>query len=245
MGVLRALTADFTANGQTVEIDCSDGGSVRFNISASPTPNLTLAFEVQNEGGEWIAHTGWQTNSTGPTLATSTVPTGAQAWAFQVQGVKRFRVRCGAFTSAARVYLYVDEEPISAPPLLGGSQNTVLTPQSSGGSTTHRTLAASGVNSTSVKGSAGRVYGVQAYNRGTGNYWLHLYNATSVTIGTTVPVKSIPLPAGASVDLSTAVGWSFGTGIRFAITTVSNPSAGDAGVAGGDANLIAVNMDFA
>jgi hypothetical protein len=76
-----------------------------------------------------------------------------------------------------------------------------------------------------VKASAGTVYGIIFTNTTATTGYLKLYNATAanVTVGTTTPVMTIPLPGNSSDDItgviSFPVGVKFDTAICAAVTT--------------------------
>jgi hypothetical protein len=76
-----------------------------------------------------------------------------------------------------------------------------------------------------VKGTAGTVYGIIFSNLATATRFLKFYNATaaSVTVGTTTPVLTIPLPGNATDDISgfhsIPQGIKFDTAITVAATT--------------------------
>lgn len=102
--------------------------------------------------------------------------------------------------------------------------------QAAGGATPFQLISAATTNATSVKGSAGTVYGVQAFNNSATVAFLKLYNkATAPTVGTDTPVKTIMIPAnGGAVLPITDIGVAFGTGIALAVTglaTVSDTTA--------------------
>jgi hypothetical protein len=89
----------------------------------------------------------------------------------------------------------------------------------------------------SIKGSAGCLYKIRLTNFATSVRWVHLYDHASPTVGTTVPVDTIPVPAGSSTAPTVitenfgGMGLTFGTAITWAATTASNatgaPSALD------------------
>jgi len=75
-----------------------------------------------------------------------------------------------------------------------------------------------------VKASAGQVYGGWVYNAAASILYLKFYNvvAASVTVGTTVPVITLPLPPASLVVLGgpgLAHGIEFTTAISVAVTT--------------------------
>lgn len=83
--------------------------------------------------------------------------------------------------------------------------------------------SAATTNPTSVKGSSGKVFSVTASNTGGAVAYVKLYNkATAPTVGTDVPVITIPVPAGGSVNLPFGTpGAIFGTGIGLGITNLA------------------------
>lgn len=100
-----------------------------------------------------------------------------------------------------------------------------------------------------IKGSAGTLYGGIVLNLATGVRYLKLYNATAanVTVGTTTPVMTIPIPtqaatangAGFTIPIP-ACGVAFDTAITVAATTGVADS--DTGAPG--ANEVVVNLFY-
>lgn len=93
-------------------------------------------------------------------------------------------------------------------------------PVTTGGCLINRLVSAATTNATSVKGSAGQVYGVIAVNTNSSARYLKLYNkASAPTVGSDTPVITIALPGSGGVAFSMAQGIAFSTGIAFALTT--------------------------
>lgn len=91
--------------------------------------------------------------------------------------------------------------------------------QTAGGCERKRVISAASTNATSVKASAGQVYGWYLYNAGTAPRHVKLYNkASAPTVGTDTPVETIALPGGAAANVFTDVGVAYSTGIALAIT---------------------------
>ena len=93
----------------------------------------------------------------------------------------------------------------------------------SGGASISRVISAASTNATTIKGSAGQVYGVLCFNTNAAARYLKLYNkATSPTVGTDTPVITITIPGGTTgggVSFELPQGIAFATGIASAITT--------------------------
>lgn len=82
--------------------------------------------------------------------------------------------------------------------------------------------AAASVNATSAKGSAGNVFKVFGNNVKASVVYLKIYNkAAAPTVGTDVPVLTIPIAASGrfDIDIGGANGFYMGTGIAYGFTT--------------------------
>jgi len=94
--------------------------------------------------------------------------------------------------------------------------------------------SAASTNATSVKNAAGNIFSITASNTNAAARFVKLYNkASAPTVGTDVPVLTIPIPANSAVNLEFGTpGWRFATGIALAIT---------AGAADSDTAAVAAN----
>lgn len=114
--------------------------------------------------------------------------------------------------------------------------NVGLAPQTSGGLSIGRVISAGSTNATSVKASAGQVFGIYAHNINAAVRYLKLYNkASAPTVGSDTPVLTLPIPgntAGAGFVLEPSNGIAFSTGIALALTT---------GVADSNSTAVAAN----
>lgn len=92
--------------------------------------------------------------------------------------------------------------------------------------TTTFTNSAATTNATNTKASAGTVWSVLASNINAAVRYLKLYNkASAPTVGTDVPVLTIPIPAGGVVQIDPGSnGIRFATGISWALTTAAADS---------------------
>jgi hypothetical protein len=139
----------------------------------------------------------------------------------------------------------VDEGDAGTPRMtLDRKQIMTEQPHTAGGLTMSKTVSAASTNATSVKGSAGKVYAIQASNVNASARYLKLYNkATAPTVGSDTIVKTLIIPgntAGAGTNIVFPTGIEFTTGIAFALTT----EATDAGTTGVAASEIVVNIDY-
>ena len=112
-----------------------------------------------------------------------------------------------------------------------------LQPRTSGGLSFSKLISAGSTNLTQIKAEAGQIYGIYATNINAAIRYLKVYNAASadVTVGTTVPDLTLPIPAaaaGAGFFIKLPQGIAFSTGISIALTT---------GVADNDTGAVAAN----
>lgn len=119
--------------------------------------------------------------------------------------------------------------------------------RTSGGTTSFRSLDVDETED-EVKSSGGQVYWIHAMNLTAAVLYLKFYNAAaaSVTVGTTTPVHTFPIPTlgdtnGAGFNFSVPNGIAFSTGITIACTTgiLDNSTTGPA------ANGCVVNLGYA
>lgn len=97
---------------------------------------------------------------------------------------------------------------------------TTPTPATSGGLSIYRTIDLD-ESEEEVKASAGQLFGWYLYNAAASMRYLKFYNATAAntTVGTTAPVLTIPVAAGAAANVEFSNGIAFGTAISAAVTT--------------------------
>jgi hypothetical protein len=142
-------------------------------------------------------------------------------------------------SNTPRFVLATDQPALTTPMPVRNAAGTT------GGSTPYFLISAATTNATSVKGSAGTIYGIQVYNINAAVRYLKIYNkASAPTVGTDTPIKVIAIPgattgAGSNVPIP-SVGIALGTGIAFAITT--GITTADTGAVA--ASEILVNIDY-
>jgi hypothetical protein len=102
--------------------------------------------------------------------------------------------------------------------------------------------AAASTNADFAKASAGRLYAIQGYNASSSVRYLKLYNkASAPTVGTDTPVKTLAIPPSVGFAFDWPHGYSFATGIAFALTTGS-ADADTAALTAGD--ILGLNLDY-
>jgi hypothetical protein len=115
---------------------------------------------------------------------------------------------------------------------------------SSGGATPASAVnAAASCMATNLKSSSGMVFAYSISNSNSSGVWFRLFaGATAPTCGSGTPAKRIYVPAGATVGLSTDLGWVFSGGIGYDVTAGSGADTDTTTVA--TANSVFVNVDY-
>ena len=214
--------------GGTVAGDVSRASNVMaFCSGAFSTVNCTFEGSLEAAGDtNWFGIQAIRSNAN--TIETATGNLSAQpvyAWEMSVNALKRVRVRCTARTSGTQNWRLVlgtyATEPIpgaqasATQPISGTVTSNLATPTAS------NINSAATTNATVIKGSAGTLYSINAFNNGGAAAYVKLYNkATAPTVGTDIPVLVIPVPAGDFNKPLTfgPLGHRFTAGIGLAIT---------------------------
>ena len=131
----------------------------------------------------------------------------------------------------------------AADPIIVGISGAVT----SGGTTLYKNLDVD-ESEDAIKATAGQVYWIHAINLSAAVLYLKFYDATvgNVTVGTTVPDLTFPVPSNGGTDgagfvLSIPNGIEFGTAITVAATT--GFADNDSGAPG--ANEVILNLGYA
>ena len=113
---------------------------------------------------------------------------------------------------------------------VSGSVTAIVGASSTTAGQTTARIAALSNTAQSVKTSGARLYGYFIQNPDTSAVWVHFYNAliAGVTVGTTIPLWSVWVPASGATDISLTVPISFGTAISTASTTTLTGSTAPA-----------------
>lgn len=156
------------------------------------------------------------------------------------------RVMPAGFQSDESATDSVDEGDIGAARMtLDRKQIVTLQPHTQGGLTIFRSLDIDETEE-EVKATAGQLYFIHAMNMVATARYLKFYNATAanVTVGSTTPVLTLPIPAnsttGAGFTVSIPQGLAFGTAISVACTT----GIGDADTGAPGSNDVIVNLGY-
>lgn len=109
------------------------------------------------------------------------------------------------------------------------------------GSTPSHTMSAASTNATSLKASAGMVYGLSISNANAAARYFKLYNkASAPTVGTDTPVLTVQVPGSGTVIRAYPVGLTLATGIAWATTTgIADADTGAVGL-----NDLSIDIDY-
>lgn len=221
-----------TANGQTVPIACEQFSNLMVHCTGTfATVNCTFEGSLNSTNGtdgNWFTVQAIRSNANTIETTTGNLSAApAYAWELSVNALKWFRIRATAYTSGTQTWTMIPgtyaTEPIPGAQISGtqpvsgtvSATNTPVTPTQS------FVNSAATTNATSVKATAGTVWSINVTNTNAAARYLKLYNkASAPTVGTDVPVLTVPIPAlGAYKVDGGSNGIRFGTGIALAITT--------------------------
>lgn len=233
-----ALTTAGSAAANLVAVDVTDCSNVVFGLKNTGTAAMAAGvfiFEASlnstdGVNGDWVTVQAVRSDSntieTG--RGTSSLAAGAvqaYTWEASVNAYKWFRVRCTTNVTASSIATWsigrgsYATEPIPAiqtHPVTGSGNFTIIPVAGSQISV----VSTASTNASNQKSSAGNLFELSVSNPTATAVAVKLYNkATPPTVGTDVPILTIPIAAGAIVSLSFGqLGKRFATGISLAIT---------------------------
>lgn len=194
-------------------------------IQLTGTFNATVTFQGSNDETNptnWVSIL--STNVASGTQSSTATQAGT-LWSVPAM-CRWFRLRITAYTSGTVVASCLfsnDALPVaqnsSAPTITG---TVSIATKTTGGATNSKVFAAATTNATSVKGSAGTLFGFVLSNTTAAFKFFKVYSkATAPTVGTDVPIATWGIPPNGSVVFASEVGMAVPTGIAYAITGAS------------------------
>lgn len=198
-----------------------------FIVQLTGSWSATVTFQGSNDNTNWVSVSAL--NSTVATYVTSAT---ANGMFYIPTAFKYFRVRATAFTSGPIVGSVIAGTDVAALPPQSYSSVTMaagtalaadvhlgVRTTSTNAASRLKVISASGTNATSVKASAGRVYGYTFSNTTASFKFVKMHNlATSPTVGTTAVVETIAVPPNGNVSFINQFGVAYATGIALSIT---------------------------
>lgn len=224
-----ATVGNVTSATSTVPMNCERFSNLMIHCTGTfSAVNVTFEGSLNSTNGtngNWFSVQAIRSNSNTIETTTGNLSAApAYAWELSVNALKYFRIRATAWTSGTQVWTMIPGTYATEP--IPGAQVSATQPVSGTVTATNttptplNTSSAATTNPILVKGSAGTLFNVSASNTGAGIAYLKFYNkATAPTVGTDVPVLTIPIPASGviSVPFGT-LGHRFATGIGIGIT---------------------------
>lgn len=229
-------------NGALIHVK---GGSVN-------ATGVNFAFEASVDStngtdGTWFSLSAVRTNAntieqSSGALSLNIGVGNAYAWRLNVANINYVRVRMTAITGGnVSVIISGSAAMAEVAPGIGAHSVTVsgtaTTTVTSGAitntpanPTNYNLVSAASTNAANIKNAAGNLYEITVSNVTATAAFIKLYNkATAPTVGTDVPILTIPATAGATVPINFgALGKRFTAGISIAITAAA--AATDTGV---------------
>jgi hypothetical protein len=257
---LPVISGALNTLGNTLVADCTDASNVTIHLTNTGTAAMAagvFTFEgsldsTDGSNGNWFglqaARTDSNTieNSRGVSTLNAATPS-PYAWEISVNAIKWFRIKnvqtvtasSNALWTIVRGTYATDPIPAIQPHTVTGSGTFTVaggvtaTPVSGTSSSLVSTAA---TNATLVKGggAGGNLFEISASNPTATPAYLKLYNkSTAPTVGTDVPMMTIPIPANSNVSLEFGpLGKRFTSGIALAITGAIAATDTTASVAG-------------
>lgn len=226
-GLLSLATTPAGAlNADLFSGDLSAWGSVLIQILGTFVGTVT--FQASNDGANWVSTSAINVSQAGYV----TTATGVGCFVIPINSAY-VRARLTAYTSGtvtAVAFLSPEGQDISpatisanatlvAATVLAGDFGMGVRSTSTNASTSAKVVSAASNNLTSVKATAGRVYGYTFSNTTASFKYVKLYNkASAPVVASDVPVDVIAIPPNDNVAYMNPFGVSFGTGIAYAIT---------------------------
>lgn len=229
-----SIAANATASGACV----ATGGAAVFTVQLTGTWVGTVQIQVTRDGTTWVNITGSnsvQNAATGAYLASGNI-TANGIYQVDVAGMAAARVITTAYTSgtitgATAIGQAPGPVSIEGVPAVTVSGTATVTPTSA---TNYNAVTTASTNAASVKSSAGNVFEITVSNPTATAIYVKLYNkASAPTVGTDVPILTIPVAAGTTVAMQFgALGKRLGTGIAIAATAAAAATDTAVAVAG-------------
>lgn len=241
-----------SGNGTALSTTGLAGASMTVNCS-SCSGGTTVNFEAQEDGSNFVPIMG--TKLDGSSQATSTTTAGVTVWQFNLSGIQQIRARISGYSAGTvTVTAHAIAVPSTFPTVgtlgniiqFGGTN--VNTGTGAGGTGTPRVTVSNdssmqplpgtangwspklenALSTTvqTVKGSAGKLGTMQCSNVNSVQQYVQVFDISgTVTLGSSTPVDSFPIPPGPPTVIDLGFGHNFANAIKVAATTTATGSA--------------------
>lgn len=235
------VTGNLVALNDQVATKVDDASNIIFHFKNTGTVTMVagiFAFEASLDStngtdGTWFPVQAVRTNANTVETATPTPNVAAAAgapngWKISVVGYSWFRVRVTTavtassigFASIQRAADATDPVPSTQTHAVTSSGTFTVTPATA---SAYALVTAATTNGASVKTTAAHLFEVSIFNVTAATIYVKLYNkASAPTVGTDVPILTIPVTSGAVfiADFG-ALGKRFATGLAIAVTAAA------------------------
>lgn len=224
-------------NGVLFSTACDAYRSI--NIQITGTWVGTITFQVSNDNSNWATQS--ILNSVGSTTTVGNATTNSCFYG-TLGGFQYFRAIFTAYTSGtATANAYLAKEIVATPVNTNGAIVSVssFTANTTSSATTLYTVnSAASTNAASIKATGANLYGISVMNTSAATKYVRLFNLTvAPTVGTSVPIMVVAVPATSSKEIQYVPAVRFGTGLSVAITGGAAATDSTA-VAAGDVQLL-------
>lgn len=241
LSVGELITTTNVSANNTDLFSIESGSYTYVTVQLTGTWVGTVSFQASNDGTNWVS-----CSALNSVVATYVTTATANALFYIPVGSRYVRARTTAYTSGtivASAFGATDVAPIApqtyssvtlaASTALVGDFGMGARATTTNASLRQKVMSEASTNATSVKASAGRVYGYLFSNTTASYKYVKLFNkASAPTVGTDVPVETIAIPPNNTASLFNEIGVFYSLGIAYSITG----AAADA-----DATAVAAN----
>jgi hypothetical protein len=197
----------------------------------------TLSFQVSNDNTNWAAVVAKSAGDTAGSFINST--TTPQLVVATLNGYQYFRLRFTSYTSGtATANAYLSRDCIPLAQVQTASTNTVVASTTTSASVLYTVNSAATTNAATIKTAGTNLYGISVINTSASTKYVRFFNQTTApTVGTSIPIMVVAVPATSSKEIQYVPAVRFGTGLAVAITGGAAATDSTA-VAAGDVQLL-------
>jgi len=226
VGAFKSVSLTQMTSGTTATVAFQVSNDPTFSVNATLFLNLTTTTIAGGfvSGSTQFANTQGQASFSG-----------------SLQGYRYFRLYCTAYTAQPTFKICFSATPAAVPPAFRTPTPIAADPSSSYGALTYIGAVSSGYNGwvggvlTQIKATAGLFFGAKLYNPNAFVVYVGIFNASSITYGTTVPLEWIEIPATSYVSFDSPLGTGFSSAMYYTVstspTTLTAPGAAIQGTA--------------
>jgi hypothetical protein len=244
-------SAAVNTSGGIIVVDTRRASNIVMHVKNTGTVAMTagaFAFEgsidsTDGTNGTWFTIQAVRSNANTIESATGTLSIAvgaglAYSWEASVNAYQYARVRCTTSVTASSAATWTIQRGSYATEPIPAAQTTAAQPVTQASGTAYNLTTAATTNAAVVKSTAGNLYEVSISNATATAAFVKFYNkATAPTVGTDIPVITLPIAAAGagtgfvSVPFGT-LGKRFGSGIGIAVTANAAATDTTATVAG-------------